>query len=97
MKVPLQQEILDVIKQRLLPEIADIKADIVQMKVDSETALTQISTEFKVVNGRLDQMDKRFDQMDQDPGSLNVPQELVTEPRSGMSSLDQAGDICHDE
>ena len=53
MKVPLQQEILDVLKQKLLPEVAEIKADIVQIKAD-----------IKVINGRLDQMDKRFEQVD---------------------------------
>lgn len=55
MKVPLQQEILDVLKQRLLPDISEIKADIVQLKADN-----------KVIIGRLDQMDKRFDKVDEE-------------------------------
>jgi hypothetical protein len=52
MKVPLQQEILDVLKQKLLPEVAEIGADIIQIKAD-----------IKVINGRLDQMDKRFERV----------------------------------
>jgi len=53
MKMPLQEEILDILKQRLLPEIAEIKADIVQIKAD-----------IQVINGRLGQMDARFEQVD---------------------------------
>jgi len=53
MKVPLQQEILDILRQKLVPEIAEIKADMVQMKAD-----------IRVINGRLDQVDRRFDEVD---------------------------------
>ena len=53
MRVPLQQEILEILKQKLLPEIAEIKADIVQIKAD-----------IRVINSRLDQLDKRFDEVD---------------------------------
>ena len=47
MKVPLQQEILDLLKQKLLPEIGEMKAAL------------------KVINGRLELMDKRFDQVEE--------------------------------
>ena len=32
MKVPPQQEILDVLRQELIPELAEIKADIAELK-----------------------------------------------------------------
>ena len=44
---------LDILKQKLLPEMAEMKADITEVKAD-----------IKVISGRLDQMDKRLDQMD---------------------------------
>ncbi|MEI6563196.1 MAG: hypothetical protein WCO42_02680 [bacterium] len=53
----LQNEILDFLKQRLLPEIGEIRKDLDAFRV-------QTQADFKVINGRLDEMDKRFEQMD---------------------------------
>jgi chromosome segregation ATPase len=53
MKVPLQQEILDILKQRLVQELEGIKADLVNIKA-----------EIKVITGRLDRIDERFEQVD---------------------------------
>ena len=57
MKAPLQNEILDFLKQRLLPEIGEIRKDLDAFRVETQA-------EFKVIKGRLDEMDRRFDQMD---------------------------------
>jgi len=53
MKMPLQQEILDLLRQKLLPEVVEIKSDLQSVKAD-----------IRIINGRLDQMDKRFEQVD---------------------------------
>lgn len=51
MSVP--SEIVEFIKQSLLPEISEIKTEIVGLR-----------SEIKVIKGRLDLMDKRFDEVD---------------------------------
>jgi len=51
MSVPV--EIVEFLKQSLLPEISEIKADIAELKGD-----------IKIINGRLDLIDKRFDDVD---------------------------------
>jgi len=56
MKAPLQNEILDVLKQRLLPEIGEIRKDLDAFRVETQA-------EFKVIKGRLDEMDRRMDFM----------------------------------
>ena len=66
MKVPLQQEILDVLRQKLIPDLAAIKADIVGIKAD----IVEMKADIKVINGRLDQMDKRFDKVDEEMRDL---------------------------
>jgi len=56
MKAQLQNEILDVLKQRLLPEIGEIRKDLDAFRVETQA-------EFKVIKGRLDEMDRRMDFM----------------------------------
>lgn len=53
----IQNEILDFLKQRLLPEIGEIRKDLDSFRI-------QTQAEFKVINGRLDEIDKRFEQVD---------------------------------
>lgn len=51
--MPFQEEVLDILKLKLLPELQEMK-----------DWRTQMGAELKVINGRLDRMDERFEQMD---------------------------------
>ena len=66
-------EIMEFMKQTLLPEISEIKAELSEFKVEMREELSSfklemreelsgIKGELKVINGRLDLMDKRFDE-----------------------------------
>lgn len=49
----IQKEILDILKQKFLPELQEMKA----WRAD-------VNAELKVINGRLDAIEKRFEQVD---------------------------------
>lgn len=51
--MPMQEELLDFLKQKVLPELQDMKTWRIEMKA-----------ELTVINGRLDGFDKRFEQVD---------------------------------
>lgn len=55
-------EIIDFIKQTLLPEISEIKSDIAESKSESRERFASIHAELKVTNGRLDLMEKGINQ-----------------------------------
>ena len=66
MKVPLQQEILDVLRQKLIPELAEIKADIVQIKAE----ILQIKADIKVINVITNDPDGPFGAKEASEGSI---------------------------
>ena len=54
-------EIMEFMKQTLLPEITEIKTELTEFKLEMREELAEIKAEIKVINGRLDLMDQRFD------------------------------------
>jgi len=58
--MPIQEQILEVLKKQLLPEIAEIKAE----QQEAKNREIKMGARLDIIEGRLDQMDKRFDQMD---------------------------------
>ena len=56
----IQEQILEVLKQQLLPEIAEIKAE----QQEARNREIKLSARLDIIDGRLDQIDKRLDQMD---------------------------------
>ncbi|MEI6787207.1 MAG: hypothetical protein WCL49_01890 [bacterium] len=70
MKAPLQNEVLDFLKQRLLPEIGEIRKDLDAFRV-------QTQAEFKVVYGRFDQLERRMDQIDKRMDQLDKRMDLL--------------------
>jgi len=67
----LQNEILDFLKQRLLPEIGEIRKDLDAFRI-------QTQADFKVINGRLDEMDKRSEQVDKRLEHLDKRMDMMT-------------------
>jgi hypothetical protein len=79
MKAPLQNEVLDFLKQRLLPEIGEIRKDLDAFRV-------QTQAEFKVVYGRFDQTDRRMDQLDKRMDLLDRRMDQMTDEMREMRS-----------
>ena len=87
MKAPLQNEVLDFLKQRLLPEIGEIRKDLDAFRV-------QTATEFKIIYGRFDQLDKRMDQLDKRMDQIDKRMDQIDKR---MDLLDRRMDQMTDE
>jgi chromosome segregation ATPase len=56
----IQEQILDVLKKQMLPEIAEIKAE----QQEARMREVRMSARLDVIDGRLERMDERFEQID---------------------------------
>lgn len=83
MKAPLQNEVLDFLKQRLLPEIGEIRKDLDAFRV-------QTQAEFKVIYARFDEVDRRFALIDQRFDQIDKRFEQV---EKRMDQLDKRMDL----
>ena len=86
MKMPLQEEILEVLKQKLIPELAAIRNEV---EAGRERDL-RMQADITVIRGRLDEMDKRFDQVDKRFAQVDKRfEEVLGEMRSRFEQVDK--------
>ena len=87
-------EIMEFMKQTLLPEIAEIKTDLAEFKMEMREEHTEIKSELKVIHGRLVIMDKRFDEAQ---GQRNSLRDDLREIRSYVwSGGRETGHMIHE-
>jgi len=60
----MQNEILDILKQRLLPEIGEMRKELDAFRVQAQAEFTVIKGRLDGIDKHLEQVDKRFEQVD---------------------------------
>jgi hypothetical protein len=93
MKAPLQNEVLDFLKQRLLPEIGEIRKDLDAFRVQTQAEFKviyarfdEVDRRFALIDQRFDQVDKRMDQLDKRMDLLDRRMDQMTDEMREMRS-----------
>lgn len=91
MTASVQKEILDVLKQKMLPELQQLSTKIDEVDRGSKdrdaqlaASMVQMQAEMKVINGRLDTFHERFEQVDK------RFEEVVSEMRSRFGRVEES-------
>lgn len=93
MKAPLQNEVLDFLKQRLLPEIGEIRKDLDAFRIQTQAEFKviyarfdEVDRRFALIDQRFDQVDKRMDQLDKRMDLLDRRMDQMTDEMREMRS-----------
>ena len=74
----MQNEILDILKQRLLPEIGEMRKELDAFRVQAQAEFTVIKGRLDGIDKHLEQVDKRFEQVDKRLEQLDKRMDMMT-------------------